>query len=104
MFIFLFQFCITYLTVSVCVYICTNFLFIKRIEDECNSAEKIIPLVALRETILSRDLYEAVKNTLQRFSFPIVNNSGNVTDGAPLMNAPAFYTCKMNIQGYAQKF
>ena len=43
------------------------------------------PLVTLKDTTKSRDLYEAVKNMLKQFSLSIVNISGIVTDGVPAM-------------------
>ena len=43
------------------------------------------PLMLLKDTSKSRDLYEAVKDMLKWFSMSIVNISGIVTDGAPVM-------------------
>ena len=43
------------------------------------------PLMLLKDTSKSRDLYEAVKDMLKWFSMSIVNISGIVTDGIVVM-------------------
>ena len=60
-------------------------IFIRGIDDEYNVTEEMAPLVPLKDTTQSRDLYEAVKNMLKQFSLSIVHVSGTVTDGAPVM-------------------
>ena len=60
-------------------------IFIRGISHEYNVTEEMASLVPLKDTTKSRDLHEAVKNMLKRFSLSIVNISGRVTDGAPVM-------------------
>ena len=60
-------------------------IFIRGINDEYNITEEMVSLVPLKDTTKSRDLYEAVKNTLKRCSLSIVNISGIATNGAPAM-------------------
>ena len=43
------------------------------------------PLMLLKDTSKSRDLYEAVKDMLKWFSMSLVNISGIVTDGIVVM-------------------
>ena len=56
--------------------------FLLGINDEYVT-EEMASLVSLKDTIKSKDLYEAVKNMLKWFSLAIVNTSSMVTDGAP---------------------
>ncbi|KOC58986.1 General transcription factor II-I repeat domain-containing protein 2, partial [Habropoda laboriosa] len=60
-------------------------IFIRGINDEYNITEEMASLVPLKDTKISRDLYEAVKKTLTRFSLSLSNISGVATDGAPAM-------------------
>ncbi|XP_063814316.1 general transcription factor II-I repeat domain-containing protein 2-like [Pseudophryne corroboree] len=60
-------------------------IFIRGIDDKYNIIEEMAALVPLKDTTKARDLYEAVKNTLQRFSLSFANISGIATDGAPAM-------------------
>lgn len=74
-------------------------IFIRGIDDEYNvilikpyNEEIIKPyneemtfLVPLKNTTKSRDLCEAVKDTLKQFSLSVVSIPGIVTDGAPAM-------------------
>ena len=60
-------------------------IFISDIDDEYNVTEEMAPLVPLKDTTQSRDLYEAVKNMLKWLSLSIINISGIVTDGALAM-------------------
>ena len=57
-------------------------IFIGGIDDGYNVTEEMASLVPLKDTTKSRDLHEAVKNMLKRFSLSIVNTSVIVTDGA----------------------
>ncbi|XP_023227897.1 general transcription factor II-I repeat domain-containing protein 2A-like [Centruroides sculpturatus] len=60
-------------------------VFIRGINDEYSVTEEMLSLVSLKDTTKSRDLYEAVKRTLMRFSLSLSNISGIITDGAPAM-------------------
>jgi len=60
-------------------------IFIRGIGAQYNITEEMASLVSLKDTTKSRDLYVAVKNTLNRFSLSIWNLSGITTDGAPAM-------------------
>ncbi|XP_075053814.1 general transcription factor II-I repeat domain-containing protein 2-like [Mixophyes fleayi] len=60
-------------------------IFIRGIDDEYNITEEMASLVPLKDTTKASDLYEAVKNTLQRYSLSFDNISGIATDGAPAM-------------------
>ena len=60
-------------------------IFIRGIDDKYDIIEEMAALVPLKDTTKARDLYEAVKNTLQRFSLSFANISGIATDGAPAM-------------------
>ncbi|XP_067123968.1 general transcription factor II-I repeat domain-containing protein 2-like [Centruroides vittatus] len=60
-------------------------IFIRGINDEYSVTEEMLLLVPLKDTTKSRDLYEAVKKTLMRFSLSLSNISGVITDGAPAM-------------------
>ena len=60
-------------------------IFIRGINDKYNVTEEMASLVPLKGEAKSRDLYEAVKNMLKRFSLSIVNIPGVVTDGALAM-------------------
>ena len=60
-------------------------IFIRGIDDEYNVTEEVASSVPLKDTTKSRDLYEAVKNTLKRFSLSSVSIAGRVTDGAPVV-------------------
>ncbi|XP_041419118.1 general transcription factor II-I repeat domain-containing protein 2-like [Xenopus laevis] len=60
-------------------------IFMRGIDNEYNVTEEMASLVPLKDTTKSRDLYEAVKNMLNRYSLSFVNISGIVTDGAPAM-------------------
>ena len=58
-------------------------IFIRGIDDEYNVTEEVASLVPLKGTTKSRDLYEAVKKMLKRFSLSIANTSGTATGHAP---------------------
>uniref|UniRef100_A0ABM5FVD0 General transcription factor II-I repeat domain-containing protein 2A-like n=1 Tax=Pogona vitticeps TaxID=103695 RepID=A0ABM5FVD0_9SAUR len=60
-------------------------IFIRGIDDKYNITEEMAALVPLKDITKARDLYEAVKNTLQPFSLSFADISGIVTDGAPAM-------------------
>ena len=52
-------------------------IFIRDIDDKYNVTEEMASLVPLKDTTKSRDLQEAVKNMLMRFSLSTVNISGS---------------------------
>lgn len=59
--------------------------FVRRINSEFYITEKMTSLVPLRDTTKARDLFEAVKITLNTFSLNLINISGLATDGTSVM-------------------
>lgn len=60
-------------------------IFVRGVDSALNITEELLDLISMKGTTTAKDLYQAVKETLDKNKLPLAKLSGIATDGAPAM-------------------